>query len=157
MKELNIQIQTHFVRERILQGMNRTNHVFTKDQLANILTKSLRHTESTWCKRPVRSISMRKGGEWCKPTQADQRQDSLVFSQVRYFVIEFVRDGQFVNHELTNLLAIYCTHQITQQLMENRLYNSDAFLSSLFSDFIHKLVSLSLNSSIMAANSFISY
>jgi len=37
----HIDIDCHFVRERILQGMIRTNHVPTKEQLADILTKSL--------------------------------------------------------------------------------------------------------------------
>ena len=34
-------IDCHFVREKICQGMLKTEHINTKDQLADVLTKSL--------------------------------------------------------------------------------------------------------------------
>lgn len=37
----HIDIDCHFVRERICQGMLKTTHVNTKEQLADLLTKSL--------------------------------------------------------------------------------------------------------------------
>lgn len=37
----HIDIDSHFVRERICRGMLKTEHINTKDQLADLLTKSL--------------------------------------------------------------------------------------------------------------------
>lgn len=37
----HIGIDCHFVREKIMQGVMRTEHVSTKEQLADLLTKSL--------------------------------------------------------------------------------------------------------------------
>jgi len=40
-------IDCHFVRERICQGMLKTQHIITKDQLADLLTKSLSKIQHT--------------------------------------------------------------------------------------------------------------
>jgi len=40
-------IDCHFVRERICQGMLKTQHINTKDQLADLLTKSLSKIQHT--------------------------------------------------------------------------------------------------------------
>ena len=54
-------IDYHFVRERICQGMLKTQHINTKDQLDDLLTNSLgkiQHLEKIWNDKRVSTIKL---------------------------------------------------------------------------------------------------